>query len=141
MPNTRGVFTRMFVEDLEGNVAEWKMNGKEVVLDRRPRSALHRAARELIKKKFPTLLVLEEVSIKPRPRQVLYLDFYLPLRKLAIEVHGEQHYKFNSLFHSSASDFLQQRKNDKQKTEWCDINGIELIVLSYNQEDNWSNLL
>lgn len=129
----------MFVEDLEGNVSQWKARGKEVVQDRRPRSGLHKKARDLIKERFPTLLVLEEVSLKPRPRVTLYLDFYLPLRKLAIEVHGEQHYKFSSLFHSSALDFMNQKKNDRDKADWCDINGIELIVLPYNED--WSESL
>ena len=131
----------MFVEDLEGNVSQWKARGREIVQDRRPRSNLHKAARELLKNKYPTLLVLEEVPLKPRPRTTLYLDFYLPLRKLAIEVHGQQHYKFSSLFHSSPSDFLDQKKRDRDKAEWCDINGIELIVLAHDEQEDWSELI
>lgn len=131
----------MFVEDLEGNVSQWRARGKEVVKDRRRTSGLHRTARELIKERFPTHLVQEEVPIKTRPRTTLFLDFFLPLRKLAIEVHGQQHYKFSSLFHSTPSDFLHQKRCDKDKAEWCDINGLELIVLPYDQVDDWSELL
>ena len=141
MPNSTGAFTRMFVEDLDGNTRNWKVKGKEVTLDKRPRSGLHKAAREIIKNRFPTLLVLEEVPIQPRPRQTLYLDFYMPLRKLAIEVHGQQHYKFSSLFHSSASEFLQQKKNDRDKAEWCYINDIELIIMPFDKQDEWGDLL
>lgn len=127
----------MFVEDLDGNTYQWKMNGREIVVDKRPRSSLHVKAREILKNKFPTMQLLEEVSFKVKPRQTLYLDFFLPLIKVAVEVHGEQHFKFNSMYHSSANDFLQQKKNDRDKSQWCEINGIELVILSYNTVDKW----
>lgn len=127
----------MQVVDLEGKETRWKCRGKEITTDRRPRSELHKYARVLIKEKFPTLQILEEVSFSPKKGKVLYLDFYLPLRKLAFEVQGEQHFSFNSMYHTTPMDFLNQRKNDKIKKDWCDINGIDLIYLIYNQKDNW----
>lgn len=131
----------MKIYDVEGNSIDWKPNGREVTLDNRPRSNLHKKAREVIKDRFYTLQVLEEVIIPVRPKINLYLDFYLPLRKIAVEVNGEQHYSFNSMFHKTRQDFIRQKKRDAMKTEWCKINGIELIVFKFNEIDNWSNLL
>ena len=127
----------MQVINLDGVESKWKMGGKEVNNDRRPRSSLHKAAREILKSRFPTFQILEEVSVPIRKGKTLYFDFYLPLRKLAIEVHGEQHYAFNSLFHSSRQDFLRQKSNDRDKAEWCKLNGIELVVFSHDQQGTW----
>ena len=131
----------MLVYDLENNETKWQMAGKEVTLDTRPRSALHVKARGLIKERFPTLLVLEEVPIKTHRTKTLYLDFYLPLRKLVVEVHGQQHYKYSSQFHSTALEFLKQQKNDEEKILWCEINGIEILVLPYDTQKDWKEQL
>lgn len=129
------------VTDLNNQKVKWKVAGKEVYKDLRPRSQLHLVARELIKSRFPTLQVLEEVPIPLRKGKTLYLDFYLPLRKLAVEVHGEQHYKFSSLFHATRADFLGQKRNDRDKEEWCLRNNIELIVLPYDKVEEWQKII
>lgn len=131
----------MIVFDLNDRQSKWKLNGKEVVCDTRSRSKLHLKARGLIKVRFPTLRILEEVPIRVYNNKTLYLDFYLPLRKTAIEVHGQQHYEYNSQFHTSHLDLIKQRKNDSQKSEWCFKNNIELIVLPYYDEEIWESLL
>ena len=131
----------MQVVDLDGNSGEWKVKGKEVTLDKRPRSSLHKTARELLKERFPTYQILEEVGVPVKRGIHLYFDFYLPLRKLAIEVHGQQHYEYNTMFHNSQLDFLKQRRHDRYKEEWCEANGIQLIVLPYNEQDSWKEKL
>ena len=128
----------MFVEDLDGHVSVWKAKGSEIP---NRRSKLHIMARELLRGRFPTMQILEEVAINPRIKSTLFLDFFIPLRKLAIEVQGEQHFKFNTMYHSSRQDFINQRKNDRDKSEWCNINGIELISLRYDNMDEWDKIL
>lgn len=128
----------MYISDLDNKEQRWKLNGYEIRWERRPRSKLHLQARELIKEKFPTLQVLEEVPVPLKRGKTGYLDFYLPLRKIAIEVHGEQHYQFNTKYHGSTKDFLKQKKNDALKADWLDKNGIMLIVLRYDELDHWS---
>jgi len=129
----------MKVYDLDGYESKWNMGGKEVHADTRPRSSLHKAAREVLRSRFPTLQMLEEVRVKVRKGKTLYIDFYFPLRKLAVEVHGQQHYSFNSMFHNTTQDFMRQCKNDRDKAEWCEINGIELIVFKYDEEEDWTD--
>jgi len=131
----------MLVIDLDGNKSDWKIKGREVVLDHRHTSFLHKSARTILKSRFPTMQILEEVPIKVRKKQTLYLDFYIPLIKLAIEVHGEQHFSINSKYHNSRHDFIRQIQRDNDKMEWCEINGIKLIVLAYNNQKEWEELL
>jgi|TARA_R100000008_G_C3571959_1_gene162748 very-short-patch-repair endonuclease len=58
----------------------------------------------------------------------LSLDFYNSTQKIAVEVDGNQHYRYNKFFHSnSRQNFLHQLKRDEKKEYFCDINQIKLI--------------
>lgn len=129
----------VLIKNLNGQDVPWKLNYADTLSDR-PRSSFHLKARQILQERFPTHQVLEEVAVPILPRTVLYLDFFLPLRKLAVEVHGQQHYTYNSFFHKTQRDFFQQIKNDKLKCEWCELNHIELLVLSFESEDKWTEV-
>lgn len=65
-------------------------------------------------------------NIKP-----LKFDFYLPDLNLVIEYNGIQHYK--SIEYFGGVDRLKIRKlRDQIKKEYCNTNGIELLVIKYN---------
>ncbi len=103
-------------------------------------SSYHIQARELIKKVWPTLQVIEEWEFKIGKKSH-YLDFYVVLLKLGVEIQGEQHYSFNTHFHKSKAEFLHQLKRDRQKAEKLEELGIRLITLPYNEIDTWPLLL
>ncbi len=129
----------MIVYDLDGKKSSWKLTGYTSTNNKyinRPRSKLHLAARKLLSTEFPTLQLLEEVSVKIQPRLTLYLDFYIPLLHTAIEVHGAQHYSYTSFYHKRKWDFVIQKKNDAFKLEWCNLNHIDLITLPYDEDIN-----
>jgi len=129
----------MNVIDLDGKKSVLKLTGYTVGIQNRvARSKYHLEARKLLRKTYPTLQLLEEVSIPIRQGITLYLDFFLPLIKLCVEVHGEQHYKFIPFFHTDKIGFLRQLGRDRDKEEWCNINNINLIILKYDKMDNWS---
>ena len=99
-------------------------------------------ARKLLIELFPTFTVCEEVPIYLHKNNIVYLDFYIPLKRLSIEVQGEQHFKYISFFHGSTSNFLKGKKLDREKMEWCQINGISLVYWNYNENiDQWKNKL
>ena len=55
-------------------------------------------------------------------------DFFNATRNIAVEVDGNQHYKYNKFFHSnSRQNFLSQLQRDEKKEYFCEINNIELI--------------
>ena len=129
----------MKTRGLDGQIHNWKLHGYVVrASESRPRSKLHLKARTILKDIFPTVQILEEVAAPITRTEKLFFDFYINTVKLVVEVHGQQHYKFNTLFHSSAQDFANQRKRDRRKAEWCEYNNITYIELPYNEdEDQW----
>jgi len=130
----------MNVKDLDGNCSIWHLTGNIVKGSVVNKSSYHLKARQLIKTIYPTMQILEEVPIYTRKSEVLYLDFYIPLIKKCIEVHGEQHYKFTPHYHSNKLAFLKGQKRDKDKEQWCDINGIKYVALAFNEElTQWEN--
>ena len=134
----------MKVRDLDNNVLIWKLVGHIVDggNDRSARSGLHLEARHILKERFPTMTVLEEVPITLRRSQTVFLDFFVPLRKIAVEVQGEQHFKYVPFFHHSVANFIKAKKLDAEKKEWCEINGITLLEFPYIESfEQWKQKL
>lgn len=132
----------MQVEDLDGNISAWNLTGYIAKGKLGNKSSFHLQTRELLASMFPTLQILEEVPISIRRSETLYLDFYLPLKKLCVETHGEQHYKFVPFYHNNKFNFLKSQKRDREKEEWCQINGIKYVALPhYENIEQWTERL
>lgn len=132
----------MNVVDLDGNRISWNLTGHISKGRVQEKSSYHLAARKLLIETYPTLHILEEVSIPLRKSEVLYLDFFMPLTKTVVEVHGQQHYEFIPFYHASKMAFLKAQAKDKQKEEWCLINGLKFIVFPYNNTtEEWKEIL
>jgi hypothetical protein len=129
----------MLIKDLDGNNHNWLLTGNMSKGKIVNKSSYHLIARNIITETYPTLQILEEVPIQLRRNETLYLDFYLPLKKICFEVHGEQHYKFIPFYHSNILNFLKAQRRDREKQEWCEINNIKYISLPYNNETEWRN--
>jgi len=128
----------MQVMDLDGNVSTWSFKKNSSVSNSFNKSSLHLLARQIIKDVFPTMQSLEEVTVHIRKNQIAYLDFFIPLVKLCIEVHGEQHYKFTPFYHTNLLAFAKAKKRDQDKKEWCEINNIKYIELPYDKTEDWA---
>ncbi|MDX1472364.1 MAG: hypothetical protein R3213_12765 [Flavobacteriaceae bacterium] len=107
---------------------------KPVSSHRPNRSELHLAVRNFLHNAFPADVVMEEVAIPGN----LWLDFYLPDRKIAVEAHGRQHFEFVQHFHGNRMGFALSKHRDRVKSEWCADNQITLIEIRYDEpEENW----
>ena len=131
----------MKVIGINGKEYIWNLTGYDVFNDdKRKRSRFHVRARNLMKEIFNSYRILEEVklpgSTELHRKSVLYLDFYIPSIKLAIEVHGKQHYEFCPFFHRSRADFLKGKARDEDKITWCELNDIRLVTLKYTESDD-----
>lgn len=61
---------------------------------------------------------------------ILSLDFVNMTRRVAVEVHGDQHKKYVKYFHGrSREGFLNQIERDDRKSRWCDNNGLQLVEI------------
>lgn len=120
------------------------LDGREYTLDTRQsqhklrsekacKSNLQFKCQQLIVERYPFDLILEEMHL-PGCGNGLYLDFFLPQRKLAFEIHGKQHFTYTPFFHDSKLEFNRSVARDTNKRQWCDQNEIELIVVKDEKE-------
>jgi hypothetical protein len=120
----------MRVVGLDGLEHDWRPTS-------RPRgecSSYHRAARALLRSVFPCDAILEEVFLPGSGG--LHADFYLPLRRLMVEVQGEQHFTQVDHFHGDRLGFLRARLRDDDKRRWCGLNGIALVGLPFDEDEH-----
>lgn len=68
-------------------------------------------------------------------KKLLYYDFYLPELNMCIEYDGEQHFK-PILYWGDEQAFKELQFKDKLKNEYCKINNIPLLRLTYKDSDN-----
>lgn len=104
------------------------------------RSKLHKKAKEVLDIYYPYDTIYEEVSLPGTKTSfrssVLRADLYIPNRNLIVEVHGEQHFKFNKFHYKDKLSFFRAQARDKDKVEWCNINEIRFVTFNYNESEN-----
>jgi hypothetical protein len=129
----------MKVKGLDGREYSFPPQGHVPDKDEtRPRSEPHLNARAWIKSLYPTMRLLEEVRI---PGAQLYLDFYLPQKKMAFEVQGRQHYEFVPHFHEDVHAFQRSKRRDQTKRDWCAAHNIRLFELPDSTDEWYERLL
>lgn len=89
---------------------------------------------------LPGTILLREVVIPVKSGKRLYADLYLLKHNLIIEVQGIQHTKRVSMFHTKKG-FKKQKENEELKAEWCELNGIRLVYLDHDNEEEWEGIL
>lgn len=126
----------MKVKGLDGKDYDWKFRAGK------GKSGLHKRAYDVLREVWPAYDILEELPI-PGAKKFgkLYLDLYIPAKHLAVEVHGEQHFKHIMFFHKSKRDFLTAQYRDRLKIEWLELNNIDLVELRFDEESKWRELL
>ena len=85
----------------------------------------------IIAEMYPSDYILEEF---PCVGEGLHLDFFIPRKKIAVEVQGRQHTQFVEFFHGSADGFKAQRARDQRKQEWCELNKIRLVKIDVGEK-------
>ncbi len=131
----------MRVKGLDGKERHWKLY-KRLGKKNSNSSNLHKNARKLLKKLFPMNTIIEEVVLPgSSQKKSLSADFIVVELNLMVEVHGEQHYKFNNFHYSSMADFHRAKKRDRDKAEWAKLNDLILVILPFDQIDKWEELI
>ena len=93
--------------------------------DKKCRSKIQKRVKDLLHRHWIADIVFEELPVVGTR---MTLDFYNANKKIAVEVDGNQHYKFNKFFHSnSRQKFLNQLQRDDKKEYFCEINKIKLV--------------
>lgn len=100
-------------------------------------SKLQERTGQLLYENFPHLKVYENHRpewLRGNTLEILELDFYIPERKIAIEVQGRQHYEFVEFFHKDYDKFLLQLERDNIKKDLCYGRKIKLVEIADNFE-------
>lgn len=100
----------------------------------------HLQTREILKELYGVIPIIEEFYI-PGGDNKLYLDFFLPTLKIAIECQGQQHYTYIKFFHKNVNKFNESQLRDQDKINWCELNEITLYQLPYNEVNRWKEIL
>lgn len=113
------------------------MNGNEVranvsasnfpIRGESSKSMIQQNAGKILVSKYSLYTILEEWPI---PGSKLTIDFFIPQLRIAVEVDGSQHKKFNKFFHGTIENFRKQKERDARKKSWCEMNNIDLYSVT-----------
>lgn len=130
----------MKYEGLDGRSYSLNLGKYTLDLDDRSRSDLFCEAVTVVKSVYPSDPLCAELYFEGAPTK-LYVDLYLPVRKIAIEVQGEQHFKYVRHMHKDKLNFLMAKRRDVMKRELLELNDIVLLYFNYNERSLWKKIL
>ena len=91
------------------------------------RSKRQKAVKDFLKDYWYNHVTFEEFPVVGTR---LSLDFYNANKRVAVEVQGSQHTKYNKFFHGGhKNNYLEQLKRDQIKAEFCEVNDIILVEI------------
>ena len=105
------------VKNIKNCIIDW---------DGKSRSKFQFEVKIFLKKYWSGDVVFEELKVVGTR---LTIDFYNANKKIAIEVQGQQHFKYVPFFHGNRANYLGQIKRDYKKIEFCELNKIKLIEI------------
>jgi len=108
------------------NVSKYKIDwGKK------SRSKLQFTVKQFLKPHWCYQVCFEEFPVFGTKMSV---DILNATKKIAVEVNGPQHKKFNKFFHNnSRANYFNSIKRDWKKAEWLERNDYTLIEIEYNE--------
>ena len=106
------------VKNLKKRIINWEASS---------RSKRQKAVKDFLKDYWFNHVTFEEYPVVGTR---LSLDFYNANKRVAVEVQGSQHTKYNKVFHGGhKSNYLEQLKRDQIKAEFCEVNDIILVEI------------
>ena len=108
------------------NVSQYLINWEG-----KSRSKIQFKTKQFLKPFWENSIVYEEFPVY----QIrLKVDILNVSRKIAVEVNGKQHDKFNKFFHANSRvKFLESIKRDMVKREWLEKNGFLVIEIEEDE--------
>ena len=113
--------------NINGKLTNKNVSKYKIDWDGSSASNLQFNAKQFFKFYWQNHVVYEEFPVYGTRLRVDIINF---TKKIAVEVHGQQHFQFNKFFHNnSRAKYLDSIKRDWEKTEWLELNKVKLIEL------------
>lgn len=128
------------MKGLDGSLYAFNTSGGSK--DQNHKTTHQKRAEELIRRIYPTVTFMSEVTAHLDRKTWVRLDIFITAFRLAIEIDGAQHDEYIPFFHGNKINFVKAKMRDRMKEEWCALNGIELVRLKANERDGvWEQRL
>lgn len=121
----------MRLYNINGKLIFRNVSKQRIQWEKPSRSKVQFRVKQFLKQFWINNIVYEEFPVYGSKMKV---DILNATKKIAVEVNGKQHDKFNSFFHGgSRLKYLQSIKRDSEKAEWLENNGFTLVEI--NEEE------
>jgi len=87
---------------------------------------------ELLYNIFPHNKVVKEHYVNFKGQQ-LFFDIYIKDYSLLFEIQGRQHSEYVKHFHVDKQGFLDSKKRDNLKIQYCQEKDICLVIINYDE--------
>jgi hypothetical protein len=96
-------------------------------------SKLSESTYDLLKEIFPHNIILKEYYVKYKGTR-LFFDFFVKDMLIFVEVQGRQHDEFIKHFHEDRAGFLEHKRRDNLKKEYCEKRESVLLEIRSEEE-------
>ena len=121
----------MRLYDINGRLKKRSVSQYLINWDGKSRSKIQFNTKQFLKPHWRASIVYEEFPVYG---SLMKVDILNVSRKIAVEVNGKQHDKFNKFFHANSRvKFLESIKRDMVKREWLEKNGFLVIEIEEDE--------
>jgi len=126
----------MRLYNINGKLIFRNVSKQRIQWEKPSRSKVQFQVKQFLKQFWINNIVYEEFPVYGSRMKV---DILNATKKIAVEVNGKQHDKFNSFFHNdSRLKYLESIKRDSAKAKWLEDNGFTLIEINEEEVDKIS---
>lgn len=120
--------------DVNGRLVSKPVERFSVDWNRKCRSIVQFKVKKFLEPYWRPHIVYEEFPVFGT---LLKVDILNLTMKIAVEVNGKQHERFNKFFHrGNPANYLKGFKNDHQKMLWLEKNGFKLVEIFEDEVDS-----
>ena len=121
----------MRLYDINGRLKKKAVSQYLIDWDGKSRSKIQFNTKQFLKPYWRNSIIYEEFHVYG---SLMKVDILNVSRKIAVEVNGKQHDKFNKFFHANSRvKFLESIKRDMVKREWLEKNGFLVIEIEEDE--------
>ena len=126
----------MRLYNVYGKLQSRKVGKYLIDWDDKSKSKIQFKTKQFLKPYWQNHIVYEEFPVYGTKLKV---DFINATKRIAIEVNGTQHNKFNKFFHNnSRANYLESIKRDVKKREWLELNNFLIVEIEQNEVEKLS---